>query len=154
MTSCKLLNVDDNLYNYASNVSLKEDLVVKEFREETQKLTSSSMQIPPEQGQLMGLLVRLINARKIIEVGTYTGYSTLAFAMALPKDGSITTCDVNKEWTDIAKKYWQKAEVDHKINLCIAPAINTLNELKKNGHSFDFAFIDADKKNTRMDYCG
>lgn len=150
----KLLNIDDQLYNYASNVSLRENATLKELREETQKLESSTMQIPPEQGQLMALLVRLINARKLIEVGTYTGYSTLAFAMALPEDGSIITCDINKEWTDIAKKYWQKAGMNHKINLCLAPAASTLIDLKKQGqsNSFDFAFIDADKVNYDLYY--
>ena len=154
MDDIKLLQVDDKLYNYASNVSLREDTTLKELREETQKLDSSVMQIPPEQGQLMALLVRLINARKLIEVGTYTGYSTLAVALALPEEGSIITCDVNKEWTDIAKRYWQKAEVSHKINLCLAPAANTLNDLQKQGesNSFDFAFLDADKVNYDLYY--
>jgi len=154
MTSYKLLNVDDKLYNYVSNVSLRENAILKELREETQKLKDGTMQIHPEQGQLMALLVKLISASKLLEVGTYTGYSTLALAMALPESGNIVTCDINKESTDIAKKYWQKAGISHKINLCLDQASNTLNELKKQGYSnsFDFAFIDADKENYNLYY--
>ena len=151
--NCRL-DVDDKLYNYTLDVSLREDSILKELREITQTLEDREMQISPEQGQFMALLAKLIDARKLLEVGTFTGYSTLAVAMAIPEDASIVTCDISKEWTDIAKNYWQKAGVGHKINLCLAPATDTLNNLKLQGHSnsFDFIFIDADKENYNLYY--
>lgn len=151
--NCRL-NIDDKLYNYALDVSLREDSVLRELREVTQTLEDREMQISPEQGQFMALLAKLIDARKLLEVGTFTGYSTLAVAMAIPENARIVTCDINKEWTDIARNYWQKAGVNHKINLCLAPATDTLNNLKVQGHSnsFDFIFIDADKQNYNLYY--
>ena len=112
------------------------------------------MQIAPEQGQFMAFLVKLIGVRNAIEVGVYTGYSSLSVALALPQDGKLIACDVNKEWTDIAKSYWQQAGVDYKVELRLAPALETLHQLlrDKQQGKFDFAFIDADKVNYEKYY--
>ena len=112
------------------------------------------MQICPEQGALMGNLIRLIAAKKTIEVGTYTGYSAMAVALALPDDGEVVACDVSEEWTSVAKKAWEKAGIANKIDLQLAPASNTLDALLAEGKegSFDFAFIDADKTNYQIYY--
>ncbi len=148
MTS-KTLSLTEKIYTYFQAKSLREPAILRELREETAKLSNAQMQISPEQGQLMGLLIELINARKTLEVGVFTGYSALAVALALPEDGKIVACDLNEEWTAIAKKFWQSANVAHKIDLRIAPALETLDGLIANGEqaSFDFAFIDADKQN-------
>lgn len=137
------------LYPYLLSVSLRDSKLLKELREETSRDTMSVMQIAPEQGQFMALLIKLIGAKKTLEIGTYTGYSSLSVALAMPDDGQLIACDVSKEWTDIAQKYWQKAGVAHKISLRLAPALETLEQLIANGesNSFDFAFIDADKEN-------
>ena len=140
--------VTDSLYEYMLNTWLREPAVLKELREETAQMKTSAMQISPDQGQLMAFLMRLMNAKRILEVGTFTGYSALAMALATAEDARIMCCDVNVEWTDIGKKYWQKAGVENKINLRIAPALDTLNDLLAQGENdFDFAFIDADKTN-------
>jgi predicted O-methyltransferase YrrM len=117
------------------------------LREETAQLAQRAMQISPEQGQFMALLARLTGARRCLEVGVFTGYSSLATALALPDDGRIVACDVSEEWTSVARRYWQRAGVDHKIDLRLAPASETLDALLAagNGGTFDFAFIDADK---------
>ena len=117
------------------------------LREETSKLTQRSMQISPEQGQFMALLARLTGARRCLEVGVFTGYSSLVTALALPDDGSIVACDVSEEWTAVARRYWREAGVVHKIELRLAPASETLDNLLAQGQAgtFDFAFIDADK---------
>ncbi len=141
------LNLTDELYQYVLAHNREDDLL-KSLREVTQSQTSMpQMQISPEQGQLMGLLVQLMQAKKALEIGTFTGYSALSIARALPEDGRLICCDVSEEWTTIAKEFWQKAGVDHKINLCIAPAEETLRELIAGQEvgSFDFIFIDADK---------
>jgi len=134
---------------YILSVSLRENQNLKLLRQETYKDPNSIMQIPPEQGQFLAFLIKMINAKKIIEIGTYTGYSTLWFALSIPENGKIITCDINTEWTNIARKFWEKAQVNSKIDLRIAPAKKTLDELINNGeaNSFDFAFIDADKIN-------
>jgi len=107
------------------------------------------MQIAPEQGQLMGMLVRLMSARRCIEVGVFTGYSSLAVALALPEDGELLACDISEEWTAIARRYWRKAKVADKVNLVLGPALKTLDAELDAGKAgtFDFAFIDADKTN-------
>lgn len=107
------------------------------------------MQISPEQGQLMALLVQLMGAKKTLELGVFTGYSALAVALALPADGQVIACDVSADYTAIAQRYWQMAGVAHKIDLRLGPALETLDQLRVEGHveSFDFAFIDADKRN-------
>ena len=131
------------------SVSLREPAILKSLREETAKLPSSMMQISPEQGQFMGLLVGLIGAKKALEVGVYTGYSSLAVALALPEDGKIIACDISAEMHTIAKRYWTEAGVEQKIDFKLAPALETLDQLIEQGesNSFDFVFIDADKNN-------
>ncbi|MCH7930133.1 MAG: class I SAM-dependent methyltransferase [Proteobacteria bacterium] len=141
------LGLDDRLYEYFLRVSLREADVLRRLREETAALPEGEMQIAPEQGQLMALLVELIGARRTIEVGVFTGYSSLAVALALPADGHIVACDVSAAWTAIARRYWDQAGVADKIELRLAPAIETLDSLIAAGEAgaYDFAFIDAEK---------
>ena len=141
------LGLDDRLYDYFLRVSLREADVLRRLREETAALPEGEMQIAPEQGQLMALLVELIGARRTIEVGVFTGYSSLAVALALPADGHIVACDVSEAWTAIARRYWDQAGVADKIELRLAPAIETLDSLIAAGEAgaYDFAFIDAEK---------
>lgn len=143
------INLDQTLYHYLQKNSLREPLVLQKLREQTHKMSMGHMQISPEQGQLMRLLVELIGARKVLEVGVFTGYSTLSVALGLPEDGKIMACDINIEWTKIAKRFWEMAGVQNKISLRLAPALITLDELIEQGEAetFDFAFIDADKVN-------
>jgi predicted O-methyltransferase YrrM len=117
------------------------------LREETARLPQASMQIGPDQAAFMSMLVRIVGARRALEIGTFTGYSALAVASALPDDGELICCDVSEEWTGIARRYWREAGLDRKIHLRLAPALETLDTLPKQGAagSFDFAFIDADK---------
>lgn len=145
------LNLTPELYQYIVDTSLREPPVLAELRAETATLASRNMQIAPEQGQFLQLLIQMLGAKKTLEVGTYTGYSALSVALALPADGQIIACDINEEWTEMAKRYWQKADVASKIDLRLAPALDTLDELIAEGQqgSFDFVFIDADKSN----YC-
>ncbi len=135
------------LYEYLLSVSLREPEVLRALREETARDPGAIMQIPPEQGQFMGLLMKLLGARKTLEIGTYTGYSALSVALAMPEDSLTVACDISTGWTDIARRYWQAAGVADKIDLRIGPALDTLDGLLDNGEagSFDFAFIDADK---------
>ena len=121
---------------------------MRRLREETASLEGASMQIGADQGQFMGLLVEITGARNALEVGTFTGYSALAVALALPDDGRLVACDVSEEWTAIARRYWEEAGVAHKIDLRLAPALETLEGLLAEGcaGTFDFAFIDADKE--------
>ncbi|MBL4851830.1 MAG: class I SAM-dependent methyltransferase [Gammaproteobacteria bacterium] len=147
--SKQTLNLSDELYHYILSVSLRESRELKALRLETDKEPMARMQISPEQGQFMALLIKLINAKKIIEIGTFTGYSSLAMAQACADDAKIIACDVSEKWTSVARRYWEKAGVSHKIDLCLAPAIETLDTLLDSGNeaSFDFIFIDADKIN-------
>lgn len=147
--SNRSLQLTDNLYDYLLTHSLREKPVLQALREETMKDSMSVMQIAPEQGQFLQLLVKILGAKKLLEIGVYTGYSSLCCALALPVDGKIVACDINKEWTDIARRYWQKAGVTERIQLELAPALLTLDNLLAKGESasFDFAFIDADKEN-------
>ncbi len=135
------------LYDYILSVSLREPEVLRDLRQETARDANAIMQIPPEQGQFMALLVKMLGARKTLEIGTYTGYSTLSVALAMPHDSLTVACDINTEWTDVARRYWQAAGVADKIDLRIGPALETLNGLLGDGQggTFDFAFIDADK---------
>lgn len=139
----------ENLYQYLLDSSLRETDILYRLRMETEKDSASIMQIPADQGQFMALLVKLIGAKRTIEIGVYTGYSTLCVATALPDDSVTVACDVSEEWTTIAKKYWIEAKVDQKIDLKIAPAETTLKSLISDGQSgsYDFVFIDADKDN-------
>jgi predicted O-methyltransferase YrrM len=143
------IGLNDNLYQYLLANSVREPAILTKLRQETSAHPLVNMQISPEQGQLMGLLVQLIGARKCLEVGVFTGYSSLVVALNLPDDGRIIACDVSEEFTSIARKYWQEAGVNDKIDLHIAPALETLDRLLVNGEAgtFDFAFIDADKNN-------
>ncbi len=140
--------LSDALYEYLIDNSVREPAVLAELRAETSSLEHSEMQIAPEQGQFMRLLVRLLNARRTLEIGVFTGYSSLSVALALPPDGSVVACDVSEEWTRIARRFWQKAGVEGKIDLRLGPALDTLDALLSDGQeeSFDFAFIDADKE--------
>ena len=145
--SKRTITLDDRLYDYLHAVSLREPALLARLREETAALPEARMQIAPEQGQFMAMLVRLMSAREILEVGTFTGYSALAMALALPPDGHIVACDVSAEWTAIGRRYWREAGVAERIELRLAPAIETLEALLADGGEdrFDFAFIDADK---------
>jgi predicted O-methyltransferase YrrM len=145
----KSLGLSNTLYNYLLSVSLREPDVLQELRQETAHLPMAVMQIAPEQGQFMGLLVQLLNARKTLDVGVFTGYSSLCVALALPPDGKIVACDVNEDYTAVARRYWEAAGVADKIDLRLAPALETLDNLLASGQAgtFDFAFIDADKEN-------
>jgi predicted O-methyltransferase YrrM len=144
----------DELLAYLHKVSLREAEPLRRLREETAKLPSAGMQISPDQGQFMALLVRLIDARNCLEIGTFTGYSSLAIALALPPDGRVVCCDVSEEYTAVARRAWASAGVADKITLHIAPARATLDKLRAAGRrgSFDFAFIDADKENYNAYY--
>jgi caffeoyl-CoA O-methyltransferase len=132
---------------YVLECSSRESPVLAELRDATASLPNHVMQIGADQGQLMGLLVRLIGARRCLEIGTFTGYSALAVALALPPDGKLITCDVNADWAAIGQRFWRKAQVDSRIDLRIGPALETLDALLADGQAgqFDFAFIDADK---------
>lgn len=143
----RTIQMTDSLYRYLLDHSVREPAILSELRAETAGLPYAQMQIGPEQGQFMSLLVRLIGATRCIEVGVFTGYSSLAVALALPDDGRILACDVSEEWTAIAQRYWRTARMDHKIELKLAPAMQTLDALIADGQSgaYDFAFIDADK---------
>ncbi|MDJ0731710.1 MAG: class I SAM-dependent methyltransferase [Crocosphaera sp.] len=145
----KTLGLESNLYEYLQQVSVREAEVLKQLRQETEKHPMSIMQIAPEQGQFMALLVQLMGAKKTLDIGVFTGYSALVVALALPPDGQIIACDVDEETTKIAQKFWEKAGVSHKIDLRLAPALETLDQLITEGqnNTFDFAFIDADKSN-------
>jgi caffeoyl-CoA O-methyltransferase len=134
----------DKLYEYVIDTGVRETPVQKELRELTRKLPHGGMQIGPEQAALMQMLVRLMGARRCLEIGTFTGYSSLSVALALPEDGRIICCDTSEEWTAIARKHWKKAGVEKKIELHLGAALETLHKL---GGEFDFAFIDADKPN-------
>ncbi len=155
--SSRTINLDDELYRYLLDVAVREDDVLRRLREETAGLEMARMQISPEQGQFMRLLVKIIGAKRTLEVGVFTGYSTLCVAMALPPQGRITACDVSEEWTAIARRYWVEAGVDSKIDLRLAPALETLAALAASDQreTYDFAFIDADKSNysAYFEYC-
>lgn len=147
--SVKTLNLTGDVYSYLLKVSLRDNTVQKQLREETSRLSQYRMQISPEQGQFMSLLIELTGAKKTLDIGTFTGYSALVVAQALPPEGKVVACDVSEEWTRIARTFWEKAGVADKIDLRIAPALDTLRQLEANGEggTFDFAFIDADKNN-------
>ena len=141
--------LERSLHDYLLSVSLREPDLLQQLRHETASHPMSQMQIAPEQGQFMALLVQLIGAKKTLEIGVFTGYSSLAVALALPPDGKLVACDVSDEYTAIAQRYWKLAGVADKIDLRIAPALETLDQLLAEGqaNTFDFAFIDADKSN-------
>ena len=149
----RAITMTDELYRYLLEHSLRDHPVLRELREETSTLPMARMQVAPEQGPFLALLARLTGARRCLEIGVFTGYSSAAVAMALPDDGTILALDVNEEWTAIARRYWKKAGVDKKIDLRIGKAIGTLDtliSLRESGR-YDFAFIDADKA-SYLDY--
>ena len=137
----------DKIYPYYCTVAYREAPILSELRDETAKLPESVMQIAPEQGQFLNWLVKLFGAKHILEIGTFTGYSALCMALALPADGKLIACDHSAEWTAIAQRYWQTAGVADKIRLHLGPALTTLDNLLAEGAvaSFDLIFLDADK---------
>ena len=143
------ININDQLRTYMLDHSLVPDKTLEDLRIETSKLKESQMQISPEQGSFMSMLIKILNAKYTLDIGVFTGYSALIVAQAINNDGKVTAMDTNIEWTNIAKKYWKMANVDDKIDLYIAPAIETLDMLisKEKSGLYDFAFIDADKVN-------
>lgn len=143
------LQLDEQLYNYMRSVSLNEAEVLTQLRQETAKHPMGNMQIAPEQGQFIALLVQLMQAQKTLDIGVFTGYSALAVALALPPTGKVVACDVSEEYTKIARHWWNQAGVANKIELHIAPAEDTLKQLlaTDGANTFDFALIDADKSN-------
>lgn len=147
--SNRTIQLTDTLYEYLLKVSLREDELLRRLREETSRDPASVMQIAPEQGQFMALLVQLMGVRKALEIGVYTGYSALCVARALAPDGVLVACDISETWTSVARRYWEEAGVGGRVDLRIAPALDTLEGLLARGEegSFDFVFIDADKQN-------
>ncbi len=141
------LQITDEIHRYLVDHSVREPEVLARLRATTAPLPQAGMQIGPEQGQLMALLAKLVGAKRCIEVGVFTGYSSLAVALALPEDGRILACDVSEKWTAIAQRFWREAGVEHKIELKLQPAVRTLEDLLAAGEAgrYDFAFVDADK---------
>ncbi|MEL6340583.1 MAG: class I SAM-dependent methyltransferase [Myxococcota bacterium] len=147
MATKHTLALTDALYPYYREVSVRESSLLQRLREETSRLPEAVMQIAPEQGQFMAMVASLMSAKRVIEVGTFTGYSALCVAEALPDDGVLVACDIDRDWTAVAERYWQEAGVAQRIDLRLAPALETLGELLSNGEAgtYDLAFIDADK---------
>jgi predicted O-methyltransferase YrrM len=147
------IRLTDRLYQYILDHSVREPAVLRELHDETAPMPHAGMQIGADQGQFMGLLARLVGARRCIEIGVFTGYSSIAVALALPTDGKIVACDVSEEWTAVARRYWKKAGVDGKIELRLGAAVETLDAMLAKGEAgtYDFVFIDADKGNY-LDY--
>ena len=147
--SSSTIGLSEDLRKYLLSVSCRESKTLKGLRKETFQLKESQMQISPEQGSFLALLVKVLSAKKTLDIGVFTGYSSLVVADALPDDGVVIACDTSEEWTNIARKYWEIASVNNKIQLKLAPAIKTLDKLIEKGEqgTFDFSFIDADKIN-------
>lgn len=143
------INLAPSVYEYYQRISTREPTILNQLRMETEKQFNNRMQISPEQGQFMQWLIQLSRAKRTLDIGTFTGYSALVAALALPNDGQVISCDVNMEWTNLAKKFWHEAGVADKIDLKLGAAKNTLQSLIEKGqeNQFDFAFIDADKEN-------
>ncbi|MEY4549113.1 MAG: hypothetical protein RL685_5308 [Pseudomonadota bacterium] len=152
--STRTVSLDERLYDYLLAVSVREPQVLVELRQETALLPGAGMQISPEQGQFMRLLAELIGARRTLEIGVFTGYSSLCVAQALPPNGELVACDVSEEYTAIARRYWLRAGLAERIRLELGPALTTLDRRIAAGESgsFDFAFIDADKENYQAYY--
>lgn len=143
------INLTPAVYSYLQKASLREPEILEQLRAETAKHFAIRMQISPEQGQFMRLLIEMLQAKKTLDIGTFTGYSALAVALSLPDNGKVIACDITAETTNMAKQFWQMAGVAHKIDLKLAPALQTLDKLLMDGEAgtFDFIFIDADKRN-------
>ncbi|TVR99419.1 MAG: SAM-dependent methyltransferase [Rhodospirillales bacterium] len=152
--SSRTIALDDALHAYLLDVSLREPEVLRRLRDETLRLPERNMQISPEQGQFMALLVRLMGARQILEVGTFTGYSATVMALAMPAGGRLVACDISESWTAIARRYWAEAGVADRIDLRLGLALETLDGLLAGGaaETFDLCFIDADKPGYRAYY--
>ena len=152
--SSRNVYIDDKIYDYILNNSLRDMPILEKLREETIKMPDGRMQISSDQGQFMALLVRMLGVKKIVEVGTFTGYSSLVMALALPENGQIVACDISEEYTEVAQRFWQEAGVVDKIDLRLGLAVETLTEILSNGEAgtFDMAFIDADKRNYKVYY--
>ncbi|MEM1007588.1 MAG: class I SAM-dependent methyltransferase [Myxococcota bacterium] len=149
----RTLSITEELHAYMLDVSLREDAICKRIREQTAKMAVARMQVAPEQAQFMAMLVRIIGAKRILEIGTFTGYSALWMAQALPEDGVLVTLDKNLEWTRRAKRDWADAGVAQKIHLRIGDARETLQQIHAEGEApFDLIFIDADKENLEHYY--
>lgn len=143
------LGLDERVYEYLLNYGLREPAVLAELRRATEAEEMSEMRSAPEQGQFMAMLLKLMGAKHVLEVGTYTGYATLWMALTLPEDGEVHTCDVSERWTFVARRFWEQAGIQDRVHLHLRPALETLEGLLAQGmeDSFDFAFIDADKVN-------
>jgi predicted O-methyltransferase YrrM len=152
--SNRTLSIDDRIYDYLCNVSVNEPDLLRQLREETAQLEYSVMQISPEQGQFMSLLIKLLGAERALEIGTFTGYSSICMASAMPENGKLICCDISPQWTAMAEKYWALAGLENKIELYTQPAEKTLQMLFDSGaeKTFDFIFIDADKQNYILYY--
>ncbi|MDT8281837.1 MAG: class I SAM-dependent methyltransferase [Gammaproteobacteria bacterium] len=152
--SNRTLSIDDRIYDYLCDISINEPELLRQLREETAQIEYSVMQISPEQGQFMSLLIKLMRAERAIEIGTFTGYSSICVASAMPDNGRLICCDISPQWTDMAEKYWALAGLENKIQLFTQPAEKTLQALLDDGaeKTFDFIFIDADKQNYIMYY--
>ena len=152
--SSTTIQLNEKVYDYLLGHSLRESTVCQQLREQTDAMPAATMQVSPEQGQFMAFLVELTGTRKAVEVGTFTGYSALCIAQALPEDGTLVCCDVSEAWTGVGKKYWEQAGVSDRVDLRIGPAVDTLKAIRDAGEegTFDFGFIDADKTSYQSYY--
>ena len=152
--SSSTIGLNNELRKYMLDVSVRDDEILKQLREETLTLKEAQMQISPEQGAFLSILIKILNAKKTLDIGVFTGYSSLVVARELPDDGMVVACDTSIEWTNIAKKYWKLAGVHNKVELCLSPAKVTLEKLIEDGQesTYDFSFIDADKINYQSYY--
>lgn len=150
----RTIELSEPLHAYLVSTTVREPAVLADLRKETAALPMAVMQIAPEQGQFMALLVEMLGARRVLEIGTFTGYSSLSMALALPPGGRIVACDISEEYTAMARRYWARAGVQDRIELRLGPAVETLDALLRAGNagSFDFIFIDADKTNYGVYY--
>ncbi len=145
--SNRTIGMPDDLLEYLLSEGVRENDIQRALRAETARLPQSGMQIAPEEGALLAMLVRLTGARRVVEIGTFTGYSALTMALAMPADGVLIACDHSHEWTEVGQRYWRQAGVDELIDLRIGEAVDTLDALLDDGgaRQYDFVFIDADK---------
>ena len=152
--SSSTIGLSNELRKYMLDVSFRDDDILRQLRKETLTLKEAQMQISPEQGAFLTILTKILNAKKTLDIGVFTGYSSLVVARELPDDGLVVACDTSIEWTSIAKKYWKLAGVDKKVDLYLAPAIETLEKLieDRQESTYDFSFIDADKINYQSYY--
>ena len=152
--SSSSIGLSNKLRKYMLNVSFRDDEILRQLRKETLKLKEGQMQISPEQGAFLSILIKLLNAKKTLDIGVFTGYSSLVVARELPDDGLVVACDTSIEWTSIAKAYWKLAGVYNKVDLHLDPAKETLEKLIEDGQAstYDFSFIDADKINYQSYY--